>query len=50
MGLLAGFYGKWVDEIVMRLADLTLAFPTLLLLIADVAALSAVGRSRLCNH
>jgi ABC-type dipeptide/oligopeptide/nickel transport system permease subunit len=39
MGLLAGFYGKWVDEVVMRLADVTLAFPTLLLLIAMVAAL-----------
>src|SRR5438105_14845312 len=39
MGLLAGFYGKLVDEIVMRLADVTLAFPTLLLLIAMVAAL-----------
>lgn len=39
MGLLAGFYGRWVDEIVMRLADVTLAFPTLLLLIAMVAAL-----------
>src|SRR3954454_9184026 len=39
MGLIAGFYGKWVDEIVMRLADVTLAFPTLLLLIAMVAAL-----------
>jgi ABC-type dipeptide/oligopeptide/nickel transport system permease subunit len=39
MGLVAGFYGKWVDEIVMRLADVTLAFPTLLLLIAMVAAL-----------
>jgi ABC-type dipeptide/oligopeptide/nickel transport system permease subunit len=39
-GLIAGFYGRWVDEIVMRLADVTLAFPTLLLLIAMVAALS----------
>ena len=39
MGLLAGFYGKWVDEVVMRFADVTLAFPTLLLLIAMVAAL-----------
>src|SRR4051812_35898067 len=39
MGLLAGFFGRWVDEIVMRLADVTLAFPTLLLLIAMVAAL-----------
>src|SRR5207237_6644151 len=39
IGLIAGFYGRWVDEIVMRLADVTLAFPTLLLLIAMVAAL-----------
>src|SRR3954471_7707749 len=39
LGLIAGFYGKWVDELVMRLADVTLAFPTLLLLIALVAAL-----------
>jgi ABC-type dipeptide/oligopeptide/nickel transport system permease subunit len=39
LGLVAGYYGKWVDEVVMRLADVTLAFPTLLLLIAMVAAL-----------
>jgi ABC-type dipeptide/oligopeptide/nickel transport system permease subunit len=39
LGLLAGYYGKWTDELVMRLADVTLAFPTLLLLIALVAAL-----------
>jgi ABC-type dipeptide/oligopeptide/nickel transport system permease subunit len=39
LGLLSGYYGRWVDELVMRLADVTLAFPTLLLLIALVAAL-----------
>jgi ABC-type dipeptide/oligopeptide/nickel transport system permease subunit len=39
LGLMAGYYGHWVDELVMRLADVTLAFPTLLLLIALVAAL-----------
>jgi ABC-type dipeptide/oligopeptide/nickel transport system permease subunit len=39
LGLIAGYYGKWIDETVMRLADVTLAFPTLLLLIALVAAL-----------
>lgn len=38
LGLLAGYYGRWSDELVMRLADVTLAFPTLLLLIAMVAA------------
>jgi ABC-type dipeptide/oligopeptide/nickel transport system permease subunit len=39
LGLAAGYYGRWVDEVVMRLADVTLAFPTLLLLIAMAAAL-----------
>jgi ABC-type dipeptide/oligopeptide/nickel transport system permease subunit len=38
LGLISGFYGKWVDEAVMRLADVTLAFPSLLLLIALAAA------------
>lgn len=38
-GMVAGYYGRWADEVVMRLADVTLAFPTLLLMIALVAAL-----------
>ncbi len=38
LGLISGYYGKWVDEAVMRLADVTLAFPSLLLLIALAAA------------
>jgi ABC-type dipeptide/oligopeptide/nickel transport system permease subunit len=38
LGLVAGYYGRWVDEMVMRVADVTLAFPSLLLLIAMVAA------------
>ena len=39
MGLLAGYYRRSVDLIVMRLADITLAFPSLLLLIAVAAAI-----------
>lgn len=38
LGLVAGYYGRWVDAAVMRLADVTLAFPPLLLLIAIAAA------------
>jgi len=38
LGLLAGYYGRWTESIIMRLADITLAFPTLLLLIAVAAA------------
>jgi ABC-type dipeptide/oligopeptide/nickel transport system permease subunit len=38
LGLIAGYYGRWVDGVIMRLADVTLAFPTLLVLIAISAA------------
>ncbi len=38
LGLLAGYRGRWTDEVIMRLADVTLAFPSLLLLIAMAAA------------
>lgn len=38
LGLFAGFRGRWTDEIIMRFADVTLAFPSLLLLIAMAAA------------
>src|SRR5512145_1532168 len=38
LGLIAGFYGRWVDGLIMRIADVTLAFPSLLLLIAIAAA------------
>lgn len=38
LGLLAGYRGKWTDDVIMRLADVTLAFPSLLLLIAMAAA------------
>jgi peptide/nickel transport system permease protein/oligopeptide transport system permease protein len=31
LGLMAGYMGKWVDFVIMRLADVTLAFPSLLL-------------------
>jgi peptide/nickel transport system permease protein len=38
LGVVSGYYGGRVDNLVMRLADVTLAFPTLLLLIAITAA------------
>jgi peptide/nickel transport system permease protein len=31
LGLLSGYYGGWLDSIIMRLTDLQLAFPSLLL-------------------
>ena len=39
VGALAGFLGGWVDAVVMRVADVTLAFPAILLAMAVAAAL-----------
>jgi peptide/nickel transport system permease protein len=39
LGALAGYFGGWVDNLIMRLTDLFLAFPSLLLAVAIVAAL-----------
>lgn len=39
LGILAGFYGKWVDTIISRIFDILLAFPSILLAIAIVAIL-----------
>jgi peptide/nickel transport system permease protein len=39
MGLFSGYYGGWLDTIIMRIGDVFLAFPYLLLAIAIVAVL-----------
>ncbi len=39
IGLVAGFFGKWVDTILMRSTDVILAFPSILLAVGVVAAL-----------
>jgi peptide/nickel transport system permease protein len=39
LGLLAGYYGSWVDAISMRVVDLLLAFPGILLALAIIAVL-----------
>ncbi len=39
LGLVAGFYGKWMDMIISRVFDILLAFPGILLAIAIVAIL-----------
>ncbi len=37
LGLLAGYAGKWVDDIIMRIADVQLAFPFILFAIIIMA-------------
>jgi ABC-type dipeptide/oligopeptide/nickel transport system permease subunit len=39
LGLLSGYFGGWVDNILMRFMDVLLAFPSLLLAIAIVTVL-----------
>lgn len=40
-GLIAGFYGRWIDSLVMRASDLMLAFPGILLAMVIVAILGS---------
>jgi peptide/nickel transport system permease protein len=44
LGLAAGYYGRWVDEILMRLLDMVIAFPSILIFLL---ILSSVGASKL---
>jgi peptide/nickel transport system permease protein len=39
VGLFAGYYGRWVDTVLMRLMDVLFAFPAMLLAIAVIAIL-----------
>jgi peptide/nickel transport system permease protein len=39
LGLLAGYYGKWIDTLLMRILDIFMAFPFMVLVIAIVAVL-----------
>jgi ABC-type dipeptide/oligopeptide/nickel transport system permease subunit len=39
LGAMAGYFGGWADNVIMRLMDVLLAFPSLLLAIAIVAVL-----------
>lgn len=41
LGLLAGYYESWIEEVIMRVADLFLAFPFILLAITIISVLGA---------
>ncbi|WP_421383946.1 nickel transporter permease [Bacillus salacetis] len=47
LGIVAGYYGRWVDTIISRIFDILLAFPSILLAIAVVAALGPSLRNAL---
>lgn len=41
LGAIAGFFGRGVDEVIMRITDLVMAFPTVILAMVVAAALGA---------
>ena len=45
LGITAGAFGGWVDTVIMRIVDLNLAFPLILLALAVVALLGASLRN-----
>jgi peptide/nickel transport system permease protein len=42
IGVIAGFFGGWIDQVLMRVVDIVLSFPTILLLLV-VSALVGPG-------
>jgi peptide/nickel transport system permease protein len=47
LGIIAGYYGRWVDTLISRFFDILLAFPSILLAIAIVAVLGPSLRNAL---
>lgn len=45
LGLAAGYYGRWVDSLIMRLMDLLWAFPVIILTVGMVAVFGAGVRN-----
>ncbi|HOO32217.1 MAG TPA: ABC transporter permease [Thermotogota bacterium] len=41
LGLLAGYFGKWVDQIIMRIIDAMFAFPSIILALFIIALFGA---------
>jgi peptide/nickel transport system permease protein len=41
LGMIAGYYGSWIDRVISRLIDILLAFPGILLALAVVAVLGS---------
>src|SRR5699024_11586634 len=47
LGIVAGYYGRWVDTIISRFFDIMLAFPSILLALSIVAVLGPSLRNAL---
>lgn len=49
LGSLAGYYGKWVDAVIMRLVDIQLCFPFTLLALFIAAVLAPAWAMSFCT-
>lgn len=47
LGIIAGYYGRWIDTVISRFFDIMLAFPSILLAISIVAVLGPSLRNAL---
>lgn len=47
LGIIAGYYGRWIDTVISRIFDIMLAFPSILLAIAVVSILGPSLRNAL---
>lgn len=47
LGIIAGYYGRWIDTLISRIFDIMLAFPSILLAIAVVSILGPSLRNAL---
>jgi len=45
LGLLAGYYGGWVDSLIMRISDIVLSFPWLLLALSIATIVGPGGKA-----
>ena len=45
VGAIAGFFGGWLDSVLMRFVDITMAFPPILLAMAITASLGPSVRN-----
>ncbi|WP_223700944.1 ABC transporter permease [Sutcliffiella deserti] len=45
LGIISGYYGRWIDSLIMRICDVLLAFPGILLALAIVSVLGASTRN-----
>ena len=43
LGAVAGYYGRWVDAVIMRFVDIMLCFPAFFLILAVIAKIGAAG-------